>query len=306
MRKVAEEARQLFTETGDDRGLSHVYLILANASWFESQARQTLDYISQAREHAVRGGIPNLGSYALAMGPLTHGPLKPDEVRTRLDALFGDTESRFLRQARLMTEAMLERLEGNFDRCLEHWAEADAILGELGLVLLRHVMHQVPAECAFAQGRYEESVRLYRETYDRLGALGETGFRSTVSIELAESLYVLGEHAEAERLAVDGASMSSADDLVNFALGRGLRARILADRGELEAADALALEAIGYARRSDFPHIHARADEALARVRAAQGRAAESRSLIEQAVRAHEARGDVVIAEQTRRLLVEL
>jgi class 3 adenylate cyclase/tetratricopeptide (TPR) repeat protein len=306
MRQVAEEARQLFTEIGDHSGLSHVYLVLANASWFESQARATLDYVVQAREHALRGENLNVRSFALAIGPLTHGPLLPDEVRARLDELFGGHESRFLTQGRLMTEAMLERLEGNFEGCLEHWAEGDAILGELGLVFLRHVMHQVPAESAYAQGRYEEAVRLYRETYDGLGTMGETGFRSTVSIELGESLYALGEDTEAEQLAIEGEAMSSADDLVNFALGRGLRARILADRGELEAGEALALDAIEYARRSDFPQIHARTDEALAHVRRAQGRIEESRSLLEQAARAHESRGDVVFAGRMRELLVEL
>jgi class 3 adenylate cyclase/tetratricopeptide (TPR) repeat protein len=306
MRQVAEEARKLFTEIGDDTGLSQVYLVLANASWFESQARATLDYVLLARDHAVRGGTLNVRSFALAIGPLTHGPLMPDEVRAHLDELFSGSESRFLTQGRLMAESMLARLEGNFDRCAACWAEADAILAELGLTFLRHVMHQVPAESAYAQGDYAEAVRLYRETFDGLGVLGETGFRSTVAIELAGSLYAVGEHEEAERLAVEGEGMSSADDLVNFALGRCLRARILADRGDLEAAEALALDAIEYARRSDFPQIHARTDEALAHVRRAQGRVAESRSLIEQAASAHERRGDVVGAERTRQLLVEL
>jgi class 3 adenylate cyclase/tetratricopeptide (TPR) repeat protein len=306
MRQVAEEARELFTEVGDHSGLSHVHLVLANASWFESQARATLDHALRSREHAILGGSLNVRSYAIAIGPLTHGPLQPDEVRLRMNEIFGNSESRFLTQGRLMTEAMLERLEGNFERCLEYWREGDAILGELGLSFLRHVMHQVPAECAFAEGRYEEAARLYRETYDSLGELGETGFRSTVAIELGESLYALGEHAEAERLAIEGEGMSSADDLVNFALGRALRAQILAERGELEAAEALALEAVDYARRSDFPQIHARTDEALAQVRRAQGRSEESRALLEQAIHAHESRGDVVHAERLRRSLVEL
>jgi tetratricopeptide (TPR) repeat protein len=205
-----------------------------------------------------------------------------------------------------MTEAMLERFEGNFDRCVTLWAEGDAILADLGLPFLRHVMHQVPAESAFAKGDYDEAVRLYRETYDGLGAIGETGFRSTVSIELGESLFYNGQPLEAERLAIEGEAMSSMDDLVNFALGRGLRARIMADRGELESAEALALEAIEYARRSDFPQIHGRTDHALAHVRRAQGRVEESRTLIEQAARAHARRGDTVMAARMRQLLVEL
>jgi tetratricopeptide (TPR) repeat protein len=167
-------------------------------------------------------------------------------------------------------------------------------------------MHQVPAESAFAQGDYDEAVRLYRETYDGLGAIGETGFRSTVGIELGESLFHTGHPQDAERLAIEGEAMSSTDDLVNFALGRGLRARILADRGEIAAAEALALEAVEYARRSDFPQIHGRTDHALAHVRRAQGRVEESRTLLEQAVSAHASRGDTVMAARMRQLLVEL
>ncbi len=306
MRQVAEEAKELFTAVGSDVGLSRVYLVLANASWFECQARETLDYLMLARKHAAGSGTLNARSFAIVIGPLTHGPLMPNEVRARLDEFFGPSNSRFLSQARLMTEAMLERLEGDFERCITLWEEADAILAELGLTFLRHVMHQVPAEAASAQGNHDEAGRIYRETYDRLGALGETGFRSTVAIELSEALFRTGRPAEAELVAAKGEAMSSADDLVNFALGRGLRARILADRGELEAAEALALEAIEYARRSDFPQIHARADEALAYVRRAQGRNEESRALIEQAARAHASRGDAVMAERTRQLLIEL
>ena len=123
---------------------------------------------------------------------------------------------------------------------------------------------------------------------------------------LGEALFHAGQPAEAERLAIEGEAMSSADDLVNFALGRSLRARILAARGELDAAEGLALEAIEYARRSDFPQIHARTDEALAHVRRAQGRIEESRALIEQAARAHASRGDTVMAESARALLIEL
>jgi class 3 adenylate cyclase/tetratricopeptide (TPR) repeat protein len=306
MRRVANEAKELFTAVGDDIGLSHVYLVLANASWFESQARETLDHLVLARRHAVRGGTLNVRSFAMVVGPLTHGPLMPDEVRTRLDEFFGDSESRFLTQGRLMTEAMLERFEGHFERCVALWEEGDAILAELGLPFLRHVMHQVPAESAFAQGDYDEAVRLYRETYDRLGSIGETGFRSTVSIELAESLFESGHPLEAERLAIEAEGMSSADDLVNFALGRGLRARIMADRGELEAAEALALQAVAYARRSDFPQIHGRTDHALAHVRRVQGRVEESRSLLEQAARTHASRGDTVMTARMRELAVEL
>ena len=291
MRQVAEEARELFTEVGDHSGLSHVHLVLANASWFESQARATLDHALRSREHAILGGSLNVRSYAIAIGPLTHGPLKPDEVRARMDEIFGNSESRFLTQGRLMTEAMLERLEGNFERCIEYWREGDAILGELGLSFLRHVMFIRCRPSERCARPLRGGCPALRESYDGLGELSETGFRSTVAIELGESLYALGEDAEAERLAIEGEGMSSADDLVNFALGRALRAQILAERGELEAAEALALEAVEYARRSDFPQITHAPTRHWPGPPGSGTRRREPR-LLEQAVTAHESSGD--------------
>jgi class 3 adenylate cyclase len=94
----------------------------------------------------------------------------------------------------------------------------------------------VTAECEYARGDFHEAARIYRQVYDKLGELGEHGFRSTVGIELGEALYELGERDEPERLALDAETMGGPDDLVNFAFGRALRARIAADRGELEAA----------------------------------------------------------------------
>jgi len=164
----------------------------------------------------------------------------------------------------------------------------------------------VTAECEYARGDFHEAARIYRQVYDKLGELGEHGFRSTVGIELGEALYELGERDEPERLALDAETMGGPDDLVNFAFGRALRARIAADRGELEAAETLGREALAYGERSDFPQIHARVREALGHVARAAGRTDEARAEFERAIAAHESHGDLVLAERTRQLLVEL
>jgi tetratricopeptide (TPR) repeat protein len=306
LRRVAEEAMEVYARLGDDEGLSHVWMVLAHASWLESQSALTLECVERAKEHALLAGTLNIRSFALAVGPLTHGPLRPEQVRTKLAELFGGTDSRFLTQGALMTESMLERFEGHFDQCIAHWEQADKILADLGLNLLRHVMRQIVGECAYAQENYEEAARVFREVYDGLGELGEVGFRSTVGIELGEALYSLGELDEPERLAIDAETMSTPDDLVNFALGRALRAKISADRGDVGAAQELIRQATEFAMRSDFPQLHARVFEADAQVHRAAGNVDESRSLIERAIEAHESHGDKVLAERDRRLLVEL
>jgi tetratricopeptide (TPR) repeat protein len=154
-----------------------------------------------------------------------------------------------------------------------------------------HVLHDA--------GRLEQAVVAYREALDRLQALGMTSFASTTTINLAETLYALGDVDHAERLAVQGEEMGAAEDVVNFAAGRALRAHISVDRGELAEAERLARSAVEYAERTDFPSVHATAHEALAHAlvgeaveeaRAEYGRAAELWSRYGYRVRADRAR----------------
>jgi class 3 adenylate cyclase/tetratricopeptide (TPR) repeat protein len=306
LRGLADEARSLFESTADDAGLSRVWSLLGHAYWYECRAREALECFERARDHALAGGTTSLRLYGLIVGPLIYGPFMPEEVRSRLSEMRAVDQSRFFEQGALFVEAALARFEGNFDECMAKWREADAILGELGLPMLQHVMRQVAAQCEVARGNLDEGAALYRSVYDGLGELGESGFRSTASIDFGEALYALGDLEAAERLAVDAESMSSSDDLANFAAGRALRAKILADRTDYAAAKKLAQEAIGYAERSDFPLLHGRTYEALAYVLRADGHTEEAAQLIERAVAAHETHGDVVLASRARTLLVEL
>jgi tetratricopeptide (TPR) repeat protein len=306
LRSIAEDARAILEPAGDDAGLSRVWSLLGFGHWFRCRGADTLDCFERARLHAREGKIFNVRWYGLLAGPLINGPFMPDEARARIRELLAEDKSRFLAQAALLVEAMLARYEGNFDECMAKWREGDAILGELGLTMLQLVMRQIAAECAFLRGETDEAIRIYRSVYEGLGELGETGFRSTASIAYGEVLYATGELDEAERLAMEAETMSSSDDLANFAAGRMLRARILADRHQTDVAEELAREAVGYAELSDFPQTHGRAYEALAYVLRAAGKDEEAAAAAEHAATAHERHGDVVCARRARSLLVEL
>ena len=89
-------------------------------------------------------------------------------------------------------------------------------------------------------------------------------------------------------------------------MGRGLRARIAADRGAHDEADSLAREAVKYAYETDFPLVHAQARKALALTLASAGRKDEARAELRHAIDRFESYGNTFEAEQTRKLLVEL
>ena len=91
--------------------------------------------------------------------------------------------------------------------------------------------------------------------------------------------------------------------MVNFAIGRGLRARIAADRGERTAAEELAGDAVRYALLTDFPIIHGDAYSALAHVHKVAGRVDDERAALEQALAAYRRKEILPMVRLTEELL---
>jgi ATP/maltotriose-dependent transcriptional regulator MalT len=206
----------------------------------------------------------------------------------------------------LRVEAHLLDLEGRYDEALRKHDEANAISAELGLTTMLAVMSQWGGEVLLHQGRIDESVEVMRNAVAQLEALGDKSFRSTCLIRLAEALYAAGEPGEAEQRAIEGEELGAAEDVVNYAIGRSIRARIATDRGELEAAESLARDGVEYAYQTDFPSVQGVAHRDHAYVLAAAGRPKESQQELQRSIECFESFGNVVEVEKTRALLVEL
>jgi hypothetical protein len=79
---------------------------------------------------------------------------------------------------------------------------------------------------------------------------------------------------------------------------------MLARRGELEAGERLAREAVALAEETDMLNAHADALLDLAEVLALAGQ--DARAELEQALALHERKGNLVMAKRTRSRLTEL
>ncbi len=279
------EALRVFLEAGDDLGAAHAYHLVAWTHWLQSRAVPTVDALERLLAHAQRAGAPGLAARAtvMATGPLTLGPFTPDEIRARFGP-FAATESAPGRLLALNVESHLARLDGRFDDAFDLLGQGDAIATELGLPVVRAIRNEVRSELEHARGGLDEARRASEEAITAFTELGQTSFLSTSLVMLAQLAYEGGEPDEAERLALEGEQLGAAEDVVNFAVGDGLRARITADRGSIAAAEQLAREALDYAYRTDFPVVHAGAHEALAHVLATAARRAEARLEFERAL----------------------
>jgi class 3 adenylate cyclase/tetratricopeptide (TPR) repeat protein len=305
-RAIADEALEHFTAAGDEFGIARAWWLLFHVEWIGSRADPGLVALEKTREHAERAGARMLVTMTTIylMGPLMHGRFMPEEVRARLEPL--RDRGPIARNTVLRVEAHLLDLEGRYDEALQKHDEANAISAELGLTTMLAVMSQWGGEVLLHQGRPDKSVEVMRNAVAQLEALGDKSFRSTCLIRLAEALYAAGEPDEAEQCAIEGEELGAAEDIVNYAYGRSIRARIAADRGELDTAESLARDGVDYAYQTDFPSVQGVAHRDHAYVLAAAGRPKEAQRELQRSIECFESFGNVAEVEKTRALLVEL
>ncbi|MDX6364886.1 MAG: hypothetical protein QOC85_3947 [Streptomyces sp.] len=305
-REIAAEALEHFTTSGDDLGVARAWWLLFHVDWLGSRADPAFIALEKAREHAERAGAHMLVAMTnvYLIGPLMHGRFMPEEVRAHLEPLRG--RGALATNTILRVEAHLLDLEGRYDEALQLHEEANALMAELGMTTMLIVMSQWGGEVMLHLGRIPEAVEVMRNAVAQLEAMGDKSFRSTCLVRLADALYAAGQLDESEQRAIEGEELGAAEDVVNFAYGRSIRARIASDRGELDAAESLAKEGLQYASETDFPWVRANAHRSYAYVLAAAGRPVEARAELEQATASYESFGSVVEAERMRRLLVEL
>ena len=167
-------------------------------------------------------------------------------------------------------------------------------------------MTQDGAEVELAAGDPVAAERELREGYAVLAELAETGFRSTNAALLAEALFVQGRLEEAASAADDALELTQEDDFVTLGVARAVQARIAAARGEFDAAEALARQAVAFQERTDYVPHHADALVSLAHVCEAAGDSAEAVEAAEKALGLYEQKGAVVGAARARTVLERL
>jgi tetratricopeptide (TPR) repeat protein len=87
---------------------------------------------------------------------------------------------------------------------------------------------------------------------DKLKEIGELAWLSTVAGILAEAVYAQGRYDEVEPILQMTEETAGSEDIYSQALLRGIRAKLLARRGEAEEAERLGREAVAIAEPTDF------------------------------------------------------
>ena len=229
------------------------------------------------------------------------GPLSVDEGVARCKQFYDDAGGEPATQAFCNAErAVLEAMRGDFGLARELLADGRRALEDLGLPVWVAVTGQEAFYVEMLAGDPATAAATLRRSYEALAEMGERSFRSTIAGLLAHALCALGEDDEAERFSRACEDAAAPEDVFSQVLWRSARAKVLARRGDAEAAEAAAREAVAIAERTDLVNTQADALLDLAQVLALAGRADEARAAAQDAAERFERKGNVTSLARAR------
>jgi ATP/maltotriose-dependent transcriptional regulator MalT len=142
--------------------------------------------------------------------------------------------------------------------------------------------------------------------YEAFKRIGEGTHFSSISEALAGAVYAQGRYDDAEQLTRECETVAGQNDVQSNILWRAVRAKVFAQKGDLEGAERLARESLELAEGSDFLLAHATALVDYAEVLSLASRPHEAADALRKAHDLYVQKGDVLVAETTARLLAEL
>ena len=252
---VAARAIPLLERVGDDLGLAKAWWLRSEVDLRAGRWGARAEALDRALGHARRAGDPREETTiaALLAQALYYGPTPVEEAIERCERLLAETTPDASLEAGLSgTLGGLRAMRGEFEEARELCTHARNLYEELGLNFRRAARAFLPSAVEMLAGDPEAAESALRWGYDLLGEMGEKGVRSTLAAYMAEAVEAQGRSDEALALTVECEETVGSDDVVPQAVWRSVRARILADRGERDAAVTLVEEAQGLADQTDF------------------------------------------------------
>jgi predicted ATPase len=206
----------------------------------------------------------------------------------------------------LLNMAGLYAMQDEFAAAQETFNTAKSLLETLGPTMTAAIT-QPAALIAMLGGDPVTAERYLRLEYDSLYQMGERRFLATTAAILARAIAAQGpsRYDEAMQLIAISREAAADEDLSAQAIGQGLYARILADRGRYREAEEHARSAAAISAQTDLLSEYADTLLELSHVLAAAGRVSEARSAATRALELYQRKGNLPGARETLRYLTE-
>ena len=290
------QARMLeqLASAGDERGLAKAHWLAFCVQWAASQATLAAEQARLAAEHARRGGDIGLWSRALGwyVATLIYGPADAAAIADELDLIEQDQPGPYLAACVGLGRAEVERLQGRLDEAQRLAQGALDRFRALGMDSMAAACEQSCASIQLCRGDLPAARASLLRSETILARFEERAMRSTTQAMLAR-VHARLESIDAARAALELAEeLSAPEDVANFAITHGVRARLALADGDGEAAERWARSAVDRALETDFLQLQAETRLELARVLSERGLAGQAQSEARAALALFEAKGD--------------
>jgi len=283
--ELARLAIPEFDRLGDELGLAKAWHLLGDEHVVSSWAAGT-EALERALLHARRSGDQReIGDLMWWLGVTYYfGPTPVDEAIRRCEEIrrAAPNEDRTVEAGTLGVLAGLSAMQGRFTEARTLFAQGLTVLQQLGLTLRMATRRTISGAIELLADEPVAAERELRWGYDRLEAMGERADQGGIGAQLGEALYRQGRYDEAERYAV-----------------REVRAKILARRGDLNAAETIAREAVVAADAVDNFNRRGNVRLALAEVLYLAERKAEAMGVLDEAHALFREKGNVAAMART-------
>ena len=305
-----QDAIAVLEAVGDESGLSRAWRILTNVHFAGCRYLDATAAAERMIEHARRAGdramelraLPALAACAqLGPMPVPEAIAIVERVLTELD------DDRRSEACTLRSLALLEAMRGRIVEAQSMYRLSRATLDELGWrfdAALTSATASGPVE--LIAGSAESAEAELRRDYEALAGMGERNYISTTAAFLAEALYRQGRDDEALAMTEESEAIAADDDVATQYLWRSVRAKLVARRGSLADAEALAIEAIRIIEAAQDPDSQGYAYIDLAEVLRMAGRLEDAMHAAAEAAGRFDQKGNTESAARARSLQAEI
>jgi len=293
IRAVIERLQQ----SDADALLAKAWHCLAWIPWLRGEGAVAQQALDQALAYAQNAGDARTETQILnfLVGVALFGPTRVGVAIERCRAILNGAQGEGrVAAAALRALAGLHAMEGRFEEAWACVARDGAILRDLGLKVVVGSSTELAGIVGLLAGDPVAAESHLRLGFAVLEEMGDRSGLSTNAAMLAEALLAQGRDEEALELTVQSEQAAAAEDLPVQVQWRGTRAKALARRGKLDAAERLAHEAVSLAEQTDFLNLHANALLDLATVLQHDRRVEEAAAAAETAKTLYERKGNLI------------
>jgi DNA-binding SARP family transcriptional activator len=295
--ETARGALRVFEPLEDLSGQARAWRLLGDAHSGLGQQEEATRAFQEATRLAILAGdereIAERGGSGVALGPTS--------VETAIELVRVSLEG--LRRPNPEAEAQLGYLygmAGRFDEARDLLSSALERAHELGVEFKAASISMYFAATLLLADDPSAAEGVIRPAVEALQRMGERNLGAVAVALLGEALYRQHRYDEAMLATLMSEDASAPDDVAAQMAWRGLRAKILAIRGEHAAAERFARDAVSEGESTDFLSLRGDAHMDLAIVLISEDKKREALEQIGKAIMLFDQKGNAVSAETAR------